>query len=86
MNDQTILLNFRTPKLLKQQFEQFCNRRNISMTSRLNALMADYVRQEQESRRMDLEYHDERTLPLGFYSSNEAFSGNLQDFIFPEGD
>jgi hypothetical protein len=48
--------------------------------------MADYVRQEQESRRMDLEDHEERVLPLRFYSSNEAFSGNLQNFIFPEED
>ena len=45
MND-SLLFNFRMPVEVKHKFEQHCIGRNVSMTSQLNILIAEYMRTE----------------------------------------
>ena len=41
-----ILMNFRIPTDLKSNFDQICRHHHVSMTSRLNILVRDFVHSE----------------------------------------
>jgi hypothetical protein len=43
MRPNTILMNFRLPITLKDDFEQICQTNNISMTTQLNLIIRSFV-------------------------------------------
>ncbi len=44
MRPNTALMNFRLPKTLKYDFEQICQVNNILMTTQLNLLISDHIK------------------------------------------
>jgi len=64
MNYQNVLVNFRVPLDLKNEFEDACRRLHIPMTAQANLLMREFVKRQKKSRQA-LDHPDE---PLSFYS------------------
>jgi antitoxin component of RelBE/YafQ-DinJ toxin-antitoxin module len=60
MNNDNELVNFKIPKPMKKQFQEICRSRNVTLTSTINAFIADYIKEN--TRGSD----DEDRLPLGF--------------------
>lgn len=62
MEPNTILMNFRLPNQLKSQFQSICQSQNVSMTSRLNILLLEFVKSKPELVEPNLSRMDERPI------------------------
>lgn len=57
----TELMNFRIPTILKNRFRRVCRSRNVQMTSVMNQMIANYVKQNDAIELSDADY------PVGFF-------------------
>lgn len=48
MRPNTILMNFRLPTPLKDDFDQICQVKNISMSTQLNLFIQEFVKDEKD--------------------------------------
>ena len=62
MTHPTVLVNFRIPRPLKQEFEATCRRLHMPMTAQVNLLMREFIQRQQQER------GDGTLEPLLFYS------------------
>jgi len=64
MNTEVVLVNYRIPVLLKEQFEDACKQLHMPMTSQINLLIREFLyRQKQAQKDPDHGYY-----PISFYS------------------
>jgi hypothetical protein len=64
MNTEVVLVNYRVPVPLKEQFEAACRQLHVPMTTQINILMREFVhRQKRAQQNRDNSYE-----PIGFYS------------------
>ena len=64
MNTEVVLVNYRIPVPLKNQFEAECRRLHMTMTSQINILMREFVhRQKRAQQDPDNDFE-----PVNFYS------------------
>ena len=64
MNTEVVLVNYRVPVPLKEQFEAACRQLHMSMTTQINILMREFVHR-QKSAQSDRDHSYE---PISFYS------------------
>ena len=50
MTHPTVLVNFRIPRPLKQEFEATCRRLHMPMTAQVNLLMREFIQRQQQER------------------------------------
>ncbi|WP_282058869.1 hypothetical protein [Lentibacter algarum] len=50
MTHPTVLVNFRIPRPLKQEFEASCRRLHMPMTAQVNLLMREFIHDQKETR------------------------------------
>ena len=50
MTHPTVLVNFRIPRSLKQEFEAACRRLHMPMTAQVNLLMREFIQRQQQER------------------------------------
>jgi antitoxin component of RelBE/YafQ-DinJ toxin-antitoxin module len=60
MNNDNELIIFKIPKPMKKQFQEICRSRNVTLTSTINAFIADYIKENTHGS------DDEDRLPLAF--------------------
>ena len=64
MNTEVVLVNYRIPVLLKEQFEDACKQLHMPMTSQINLLIREFLyRQKQAQKDPDRGYE-----PISCYS------------------
>lgn len=64
MTHPTVLVNFRIPRPLKQEFEASCRRLHMPMTAQVNLLMREFIHDQKQQ-----QAHGDDTLePLSFYN------------------
>lgn len=64
MSYPNVLVNFRVPVALKNEFEDACKRLHMPMTAQANLLMREFVNRQKKARDEPHELND----PIGFYS------------------
>lgn len=64
MPNPTVLVNFRIPRPLKQEFEAACRRLHMPMTAQVNLLMREFIHDQKQQ-----QAHGDGPLePLLFYN------------------
>ena len=53
MTHPTVLVNFRIPRPLKQEFEATCRRLHMPMTAQVNLLMREFIQHQKQQERGD---------------------------------
>ena len=64
MTYENILVNFRIPVALKNEFEDACKRLHMPMTAQANLLMREFVNRQKLTRNEPNELNE----PISFYS------------------
>ena len=64
MTYENVLVNFRIPVALKNEFEDACKRLHMPMTAQANLLMREFVNRQKQARDEPNELNE----PVGFYS------------------
>lgn len=64
MNYPVVLVNFRVPVPLKDEFEDACKRLHMPMTAQVNLLMREFVHRQKKARST---FHDPHE-PISFYN------------------
>ena len=64
MNYPVVLVNFRVPVPLKEEFEDSCRRLHMPMTAQVNLLMREFVHRQKKSRQHPSDIHE----PISFYN------------------
>lgn len=64
MNTEVVLVNYRVPVPLKEQFEAACRQLHVPMTTQINILMREFVHRQKRAQQ-NLEHSYE---PISFYS------------------
>ncbi|NRP49128.1 hypothetical protein XMV201_000879 [Aliiroseovarius sp. xm-v-201] len=64
MSYPNVLVNFRVPVALKNEFEDACKRLHMPMTAQVNLLMREFVHRQKKSRQQPDDMHE----PIGFYN------------------
>ena len=64
MNNKVVLVNYRIPVSLKNEFEDACRRLYIPMTAQVNLLMREFVHRQKNSRTQS----DDLEEPVSFYN------------------
>ena len=64
MNYPVVLVNFRVPLPLKEEFEDSCRRLHMPMTAQVNLLMREFVHRQKKSRQQPSDIHE----PISFYN------------------
>ena len=64
MNTEVVLVNYRIPVLLKEQFEAECRKLHMPMTSQINLLIREFLCRQKQA------HHEPNDLnePIGFYN------------------
>lgn len=68
MTHPTVLVNFRIPRPLKQEFEATCRRLHMPMTAQVNLLMREFIHDQKQQQ----ERGDGGLEPLLFYNGDEG--------------
>ena len=63
MTHPTVLVNYRIPKPLKQEFEATCRRLHMPMTAQVNLLMREFIQRQKRQEQPD-DIHE----PLSFFN------------------
>ena len=63
MTHPTVLVNYRIPKPLKQEFEATCRRLHMPMTAQVNLLMREFIHDQKQQ-----EQPDDTHSPLSFFN------------------
>ena len=67
MNTEVVLVNYRIPVPLKNQFEAACRQLHMPMTTQINILMREFVhRQKRAQQDPDNDFE-----PISFYSDTD---------------
>ena len=64
MNYPVVLVNFRVPVPLKEEFEDSCRRLHMPMTAQVNLLMREFVHHQKKARQLPSDIHE----PISFYN------------------
>jgi antitoxin component of RelBE/YafQ-DinJ toxin-antitoxin module len=64
MNYPVVLVNFRVPVPLKNEFEDTCRRLHMPMTTQVNLLMREFVHRQKKARQQPNDIHE----PISFYN------------------
>ena len=64
MTYENVLVNFRIPVALKNEFEDACKRLHMPMTAQANLLMREFVNRQKLARNESNELNE----PISFYS------------------
>lgn len=64
MTYENVLVNFRIPVALKNEFEDACKRLHMPMTAQANLLMREFVHRQKKSRQQPSDIHE----PISFYN------------------
>ena len=64
MTYENVLVNFRIPVALKNEFEDACKRLHMPMTAQANLLMREFVNRQKQARHEPHELNE----PVNFYS------------------
>lgn len=64
MNTEAVLVNYRIPVPLKEQFEAECRHLRMSMTSQINILIREFLSRQRTARQSVKDTGE----PLSFYS------------------
>ena len=64
MNYPVVLVNFRVPVPLKNEFEETCRRLHMPMTAQVNLLMREFVHRQKKARQQPKDIHE----PISFYN------------------
>ena len=64
MTYENVLVNFRIPVALKNEFEDACKRLHMPMTAQANLLMREFVNRQKQARKEPSELDE----PVNFYS------------------
>ena len=64
MNTEVVLVNYRIPVPLKEQFEAACKQMHMPMTSQINVLIREFVNRQRQARDEPNDLDD----PISFYS------------------
>ena len=64
MNYPVVLVNFRVPVPLKEEFEDSCRRLHMPMTAQVNLLMREFVHRQKKARHLPSDIHE----PISFYN------------------
>ena len=64
MSDSAMLVNFRIPTSLKNDFEDACRRLHMPMTAQVNLLMREFVHRQKKARQQPDDMHE----PISFYN------------------
>jgi len=64
MTYENVLVNFRIPVALKNEFEDACKRLHMPMTAQANLLMREFVNRQKKARHEPNELNE----PFNFYS------------------
>ena len=64
MTYENVLVNFRIPVVLKNEFEDACKRLHMPMTAQANLLMREFVNRQKLARNEPNELNE----PINFYS------------------
>ena len=59
-----VLVNFRVPVALKNEFEDACKRLHMPMTAQVNLLMREFVHRQKKARQQPDDMHE----PISFYN------------------
>jgi antitoxin component of RelBE/YafQ-DinJ toxin-antitoxin module len=62
-----VLVNFRVPVPLKNEFEDACRRLNMPMTAQVNLLMREFVHRQKKAQQNPNEIYE----PIGFYNGRD---------------
>ena len=65
MTHPTVLVNYRIPRPLKQEFEATCRRLHMPMTAQVNLLMREFIHDQKQQ-----EQPDHTHSPLSFYNDS----------------
>lgn len=64
MSYPVILVNFRVPVSLKNDFEDACRRLHMPMTAQVNLLMREFVHRQKKAQQQPDDMHE----PISFYN------------------
>ena len=64
MNYPVVLVNFRVPVPLKNEFEDTCRRLHMPMTTQVNLLMREFVHRQKKARQQPKDIDE----PISFYN------------------
>lgn len=64
MNYPVVLVNFRVPVPLKEEFEDSCRRLHMPMTTQVNLLMREFVHRQKKARQQPNDIHE----AISFYN------------------
>ena len=64
MTYENVLVNFRIPVALKNEFEDACKRLHMPMTAQANLLMREFVNRQKQARHVPNDLNE----PVNFYS------------------
>jgi antitoxin component of RelBE/YafQ-DinJ toxin-antitoxin module len=64
MSDSAMLVNFRIPTSLKNDFEDACRRLHMPMTAQVNLLMREFVHRQKKAQQQPDDMHE----PISFYN------------------
>ena len=64
MNTEVVLVNYRIPVPLKEQFEAECRQLHMPITSQINLLMREFVNRQKQARHEPNDLNE----PVSFYS------------------
>lgn len=64
MSDSAMLVNFRIPTSLKNDFEDECRRLHMPMTAQVNLLMREFVHRQKKAQQQPNDMHE----PISFYN------------------
>ena len=64
MSDSAMLVNFRIPTSLKNDFEDACRRLHMTMTAQVNLLMREFVHRQKKAQQQPDDMHE----PISFYN------------------
>ena len=64
MNYPVVLVNFRVPVPLKNEFEETCRRLHMPMTAQVNLLMREFVHRQKKARQQPNDIYE----PISFYN------------------
>lgn len=64
MNTEVVLVNYRIPVPLKEQFEAECRQLHMPMTSQINLLIREFIYRQKKARHEPSDLDE----PISFYS------------------
>ena len=64
MNTEVVLVNYRIPVSLKEQFEAECRQLHMPMTSQINLLIREFLYRQKQARHEPNDLNE----PVSFYS------------------